>query len=174
LLNEFGLRRGEKVSTLSFGARIKLSLAMALSRDAELLLLDEPTIGLDVGSRRQLFTELLAFMQREDRTILISSHQLADVERFADHCAIVNNGKLMVSGRMDELVNRHSQLDVRATRDLAAVIEGARILERDGDRVRLLIDRANFKTSSLAAAGAEVINEVPLTLEELFLALLKK
>src|SRR5262249_51317447 len=71
---------------------------MALSREAELLLLDEPTIGLDAGARHQLFAELLAFMGREDRTILISSHQLADVERFADHCAIIDRASCSSPG----------------------------------------------------------------------------
>ncbi len=174
LLGDYGLKHEEKIGELSFGARIKLSLVLALSRDADLLLLDEPTVGLDVGARRQLFTELLAFMQRADRTILISSHQLADVERFADHCAIINNGKLMVAGRMDALVERYHQLDVRLVRATMPVVDGVRVLERQGARARLLLDRQLATTAGLAAAGIEVINEVPLTLEDLFLALVKK
>jgi ABC-2 type transport system ATP-binding protein len=60
-----------------------------------------------------LFTELLKFMTRDGRTILISSHQLTDLERFADHAAIVNQGKLLASGRMDKLVERYRQFDAR-------------------------------------------------------------
>ena len=172
LLGEFGLKREEGISALSFGARIKLSLVLALARQPELLLLDEPTVGLDAGARRQLFTELLAFMQRADRTILISSHQLADIERFADHCAILNNGKLMTSGRMDALVGRYHLLDVRLAREPHA-LDGVRLIERQGDRARMLLDRERASTAVLAAAGAEVINEVPLTLEDLFLALVR-
>ena len=172
LLKEFGLRREEKISALSFGARTKLSLVMALAREAELLLLDEPTIGLDAGARHQLFAELLAFMRRDDRTIVISSHQLTDVERFADHCAIIDKGKLLIAGRMDELVSRFSQVDVRLARDPAG-LAGVRVLEREGDRARLLVDRAEA-AQPLAAVEAEVINEVPMTLEELFLALVRK
>jgi ABC-2 type transport system ATP-binding protein len=174
LLNEFGLRREEKIAALSFGARTKLSLVLALAREAELLLLDEPTIGLDAGARHQLFAELLAFMRREDRTIVISSHQLADVERFADHCAIIDKGKLLIAGRMDELVDRYRQVDVRFAREPAPAINGARVLERQGDRARLLIDRTVAASADLAAAGTEVIGDVPMTLEELFLALVQK
>jgi ABC-2 type transport system ATP-binding protein len=172
LLQEFGLKREERISALSFGSRTKLSLVIALSRDAELLLLDEPTIGLDAGARHQLFSELLAFMHREDRTILISSHQLSDVERFADHCAIIDKGKLLIAGRMDELVSRFSQVDVRLARDPTG-LAGVRILEREGERARLLVDHKEA-AQALAGSGAEVINEVPMTLEELFLALVQK
>jgi len=173
LCAEFGLKRAERISALSFGARIKLSLALALARDADLLLLDEPTVGLDAGARRQLFTELLTFMKREDRTILISSHQLTDLERFADHCAIIDNGKLLLAGRMDALVERYHLLDARLIRETPA-LPGLRILERESDRARLLLDRDQAQKSDLSAAGVEVLNEVPLTLEELFLALVHK
>ena len=109
----FGVHRDSRVDALSFGARMKLALILALSRDAELLVLDEPTLGLDAIARRQLFTELLKFMTREGRTILISSHQLTDLERFADHAAIMNHGRLVTSGRMDKLVERHRLFDAR-------------------------------------------------------------
>ena len=83
LLTEFSIARKERIAALSFGARIKLSLVMALSRDAELLLLDEPTVGLDVNARLLLFREILDFVKREERAVVISSHQLSDLERLA-------------------------------------------------------------------------------------------
>jgi ABC-2 type transport system ATP-binding protein len=106
LLAAFGIGRGERIAALSFGARIKLSLVMALARDAELLLLDEPAVGLDVEARRRLFSEILDFVKREDRAIVISSHQLSDLERVADHVAIIDKGQLMLFSRMDRLVER--------------------------------------------------------------------
>ena len=85
--------------------------------------------GLDVGSRRELFAELLAFMKREDRTILISSHQLTDLERFADHYIIIDKGRLIAQGPMDALVDRYHQLDARppqsASRRLVPCQHGA-------------------------------------------------
>src|SRR5581483_2209442 len=122
--------RGERISALSFGARIKLSLVMALCRDARLLVLDEPSTGLDVAARQILFREILDFVRREDRTVIISSHQLSDLERIADHVAILHCGQMMTMGTMDQLVARYCQRDVRiATGGSFPAFAGARILE---------------------------------------------
>jgi ABC-2 type transport system ATP-binding protein len=169
----FGVHRDSRVDALSFGARMKLALVLALSRDAELLVLDEPTLGLDAIARRQLFAELLKFMTRDGRTILISSHQLTDLERFADHAAIMNQGRLLTSGRMDRLVERYRQFDARVVRDTPSSVPGVSLIDRQGDRVRLLIDQDSAPVDALAALGVEVLAEVPLTLEDLFLALIK-
>jgi ABC-2 type transport system ATP-binding protein len=112
LLEEFSVARKERIAALSFGARIKLSLVMALSRDAELLLLDEPTVGLDVNARLLLFREIREFVSRTDktegRTVVISSHQLSDLEKLAGHVAILNKGRLIAAGPMAQLVERHA------------------------------------------------------------------
>jgi ABC-2 type transport system ATP-binding protein len=167
---ELGVHPTEKVAALSFGARIKLSLIMALSRDAELLLLDEPTVGLDAVSRRQLFTELLALIQKEDRTIVISSHHLPDLERFTDHVAILHRGKVLTSGRMDELIDRYCQVHVRTARNFT-LLPGVQVLKRDTERSQLLVDLSVCSRESLARSRIEIIGETRLTLEELFLAL---
>jgi len=169
----FGVHRDSRVDALSFGARMKLALVLALSRDAELLVLDEPTLGLDAIARRQLFTELLKFMAREGRTILISSHQLTDLERFADHAAIMNQGRLLTWGRMDKLVERYRQFDARVVRDTPGYVPGVSVIDRQGDRVRLLIDQDAAPSDALTALHVEVLAEVALTLEDLFLALIK-
>jgi ABC-2 type transport system ATP-binding protein len=169
----FGVHRDTRVDALSFGSRMKLALVLALSRDAELLVLDEPTLGLDAIARRQLFAELLRFMTADGRTILISSHQLTDLERFADHAAIMNQGRLLTSGRMDKLVERYRQFDARVVRDTPLEVPGLSVIDRQGDRVRLLIDNDAAPSSALNAMGVEVLGEVPLTLEDLFLALIK-
>jgi ABC-2 type transport system ATP-binding protein len=169
----FGVHRDTRVDALSFGARMKLALVLALSREAELLVLDEPTLGLDAIARRQLFTELLKFMARDGRTILISSHQLTDLERFADHAAIMNQGRLLTAGRMDKLVERYRQFDVRVGLETPLDIAGVSVIDRQGDRVRLLIDQDSASLNVLEALRVEVLSEVPLTLEDLFLALIK-
>lgn len=110
LLKEFSVARKERIAALSFGARIKLSLVMALSRNAELLLLDEPTVGLDVNARLLLFREIRDFVKQQDRAVIISSHQLSDLEKLADHVAILNKGKLIAVATMAELVERHAPM----------------------------------------------------------------
>src|SRR6202789_4532534 len=169
----FGVHRDTRVEALSFGARMKLALVLALSRDAELLVLDEPTIGLDAIARRQLFAELLKFMAADGRTILISSHQLTDLERFADHAAIMNQGKLLTSGRMDQLVERYRQFDARVGREIPLSVPGVSVIDRQAERVRLLVDQDAASPEGLEALHLEVLAEVPLTLEDLFLALIK-
>jgi ABC-2 type transport system ATP-binding protein len=169
----FGVHRDTRVEALSFGARMKLALVLALSRDAELLVLDEPTIGLDAIARRQLFAELLKFMAADGRTILISSHQLTDLERFADHAAIMNQGKLLTSGRMDQLVERYRQFDARVGRETPLSVPGVSVIDRQAERVRLLVDQDAASPEGLEALHLEVLAEVPLTLEDLFLALIK-
>ena len=173
LLADFGLERGQKITALSFGARIKLSLVAAFSRDAELLLLDEPTTGLDVNAKLKLFGLILDFVKREDRAVVISSHQLADLERVADQVAIIDQGRLVIFERMDRLVSRFVQIDARlATGGALPELDGIRALARDGERLRLLLDRDTCSCEQLAAHGLESLSETPLTLEEIFLALI--
>lgn len=174
LQNDFGIQAHEKIASLSFGARTKLALVLALSRNAELLLLDEPTLGLDAVSRRVLFAELLAFMQQEDRTILISSHQLADLERFADHAAFINDGRLFASARMDQFVERYVQLQVRAHPSLTAAAKDAKpgiyVIRHDEQRALILLDTSAINQATLVAMGIEIIGETPATLEDIFVA----
>ena len=170
LLTAFELARGQKIAALSFGARIKLALTMALAREAELLLLDEPTIGLDVNARRVLFHELLEVVKAENRAVVISSHQLSDLERLADHCAILANGRLAATAPMDGLLARYVQVDAVCAGRLPET-PGARLIARNGDRVRLLLERARCDEAALAAQGVRVVAEVPLNLEDLFVAL---
>jgi ABC-2 type transport system ATP-binding protein len=172
LLGDFGLRREEKIAALSFGARMKLSLVAAFSRDAELLLLDEPTTGLDVNAKITLFGLILDFVRREDRAVVISSHQLTDLERVADQVAIIDKGRLVIFERMDRLVSRFIQLDARITTGGAMPqLDGVRLLARDGERLRLLLDLDIATRQQLAAHGLEPLSQAPLTLEEIFLAL---
>lgn len=170
---QFDLHRAERIEALSFGARVKLSMLIALSRDAELLLLDEPTAGLDPLARQVLFGELLRFIQNEARTIIISSHQLNELQRFADHVAVLNQGQLVTFGAIPDLIERFVQLEV-VVKDVLPVRPGVHVLARDGQRARLLVDRQVIAVRALEALGVEVVSDCPLTLEELFLALIKR
>lgn len=174
LLVQFELTRGEKIASLSFGSKIKLALVIALSRNADLLLLDEPTVGLDAVSRQQLFGELLKFMQKEDKTIVISSHQLNELERFADHVGIIHRGKMLLSGRMDELIERHRQYDVELLNGKVPSGNGIRVLKQDGSRVRLLVDSTVVSETEFNRMKCEVVSQSAMTLDELFVALVTK
>ncbi|ESQ81810.1 hypothetical protein AEAC466_19805 [Asticcacaulis sp. AC466] len=170
LLKAFELKRTDKINTLSFGGRIKLSLIMALSRDADILLLDEPTVGLDVNARRVLFHEILEIVKNESRTVVISSHQLDDLERLADRCAILVGGQLIAMAPMDGLLDRYRQIDC-LIEGRTPTIEGVRVLARQDNRVRLLIDRSLCPDDALTGGNLQVVADIPMTLEDLFVAL---
>ncbi|HNT34120.1 MAG TPA: ABC transporter ATP-binding protein, partial [bacterium] len=85
LLARFHLLRDAKISELSLGERTKLALTLVLPRRPPLLLLDEPTIGLDAISKKEFFAEILKLVEDGHHSVLISSHGLSDIERFADH-----------------------------------------------------------------------------------------
>ncbi len=91
---------------LSQGNRMKAALAIALSHDAELLILDEPTSGLDPLSRRELLDLLLEVVQDEHRAVLFSTHITTDLDRVADHIAFMRQGRLVLSGVKDEVLEQ--------------------------------------------------------------------
>jgi len=99
--------------------------------------------------------------------------QLTDLERFADHVAIINQGKLLASGRMDQLVERYEQVDAQIGRETALAMAGINVIAREGNRVRLLIDRHSMPADGFAQLEIKDAQEVPLTLEELFLTLIR-
>ena len=96
ILDHFELSRRAKIRRLSAGQRAQVSLSLAVAQEPELLILDDPTIGLDTVVRRDFLESLIQIIQRSGRTILFSSHILGDVERVADRIGIVVNGVLRV------------------------------------------------------------------------------
>ena len=94
ILDHFGLSPRAKIGRLSKGQRAQVSLALAIAPDPELLLLDDPTLGLDTNVRRDFLESMIQIIQRRGRTILFSSHVLGDVERVADRVGVMIDGVL--------------------------------------------------------------------------------
>ena len=105
-------RAGDKVKTYSLGMRQRLGVARALLNDPELLVLDEPTNGLDPAGMLEFRTMIRNLVEKEERTVFISSHILDEVQKMADDIAIVQAGRLISWGPVDELIaaGRHSVL----------------------------------------------------------------
>jgi ABC-2 type transport system ATP-binding protein len=172
LMETFGLHPDARVLTLSFGARIKLSLMLALSWRPQLLVLDEPTVGLDAISKRQVFAELLSAVQGEDRAVFISSHGITDLERFADHVGMIRQGQLVFEGPMADILERFRLIDLPA--EQGARIEhqaGVLVQQKAGSRWRLLVDQQTFPSARLAQQGLTPLSDAGLSLEDLFVAL---
>lgn len=113
VLDHFALTENMKAKSLSRGQRAGVCLALALAPEPELLILDDPTLGLDPVARRSLVEAMLMVTQNRDRTILFSSHQLDDVERVADWIAIMDGGDLRVCCTPDEFLSRISRWVLR-------------------------------------------------------------
>jgi ABC-2 type transport system ATP-binding protein len=105
LTDGFGLPPRRKIRALSKGMRAKVSLALALASDPPLLILDEPTSGLDAMVRRE-FLESMVELASNGRTVFLSSHQIAEVERVASHVALLHQGKLILAEPLEELKAR--------------------------------------------------------------------
>ncbi|MBX7257406.1 MAG: ABC transporter ATP-binding protein [Candidatus Hydrogenedentes bacterium] len=164
----------ETISALSYGSRMKLNLVVALAHRPALLLLDEPLAGLDAISKHELFTELLEAIQDETRTVIISSHNLDDIERFADHVGIIADGKMLLEGPTAVLVERFRIVDFVTDNGAAPKpVRGAYIQRRGDRRWRILVDTQEEAIERIRAQGFSDVSTAPVTLEELFVGLVK-
>jgi len=172
LLRRLDVPEDQAIASLSFGAKTKLGLVFALSHHPDLLLLDEPLAGLDAVSKKAIFTELLEAVQDETRTVLISSHNLDDLERFADRIGIIDKGRMRLEGATADLLARFQLVDCTAPEGSAPRLgPEARVQERRGDRWRILVDTADGGTERLVESGFTDLAVTPVTLEELLVAL---
>lgn len=111
--NRFQLPLDKKIQKFSTGMKAKLKLIAAITHDASLLLLDEPTAGLDVVARDELLTLLRDFMEeKEDRAVLISSHISTDLESLCDDLYLIENGKILLHEDTDRLLSQYAILKV--------------------------------------------------------------
>jgi ABC-2 type transport system ATP-binding protein len=138
LAGEFGLALDRKFKTLSAGMKTKFALAMALAHEADLLIMDEPTAGLDPVFRRELLQRLSALLQDEGKSILFSTHITSDLERVADYITFVRGGRVVFS------LPRHDLFDAWA------VVRGdAAVLAR--------LDSATVKGMRHRSTGSEAL-----------------
>ncbi len=176
LVERFELDETKKGRAYSKGNRQKVALVAALASEARLLLLDEPTAGLD-PLMEQVFQEELAALRERGRTVLLSSHILSEVERACDRVSIVRSGRVVDSGSLVQL--RHlTRTTVHAElREVPSAAEvrawpGTHDVVVDGSSVRCTVDPEHLGglVSALAGRGVTALTSQPPTLEELFLA----
>ncbi|MEO5973995.1 MAG: ABC transporter ATP-binding protein [Ilumatobacteraceae bacterium] len=174
-----GDRADHKVRTFSLGMRQRLGLAAALLKDPALLVLDEPANGLDPAGMREI-RELLQQMGNEGRTVFVSSHLLTEVEQICDRVAIIDRGKLILTGRVDEVLAEASRPSLLVGVDnLRAGAEALRssglVVEVEGKYLRVALpgSEAARVTKILAEAGMYLseLRMESVSLEELFLSI---
>ena len=116
LVKRFNLRPEQGVRGLSSGEHIKAVLLLALARRPRLLILDEPTTGLDPVARHELLTEFMDVLRDEARSILFSSHNTVDVERISDRITFIDRGRLVASSDKEEFLERWRRIEVQLPR----------------------------------------------------------
>lgn len=120
LMKRFGLDPNEKLSAYSKGMQMKFGVVMALCHNPELIILDEPTAGLDPIARADVIDLLLELMQNEQRSILFSTHITSDLEKIADYITMIDNGKVVFSKIKDEMLDTYflAHIDREAITDV--------------------------------------------------------
>ncbi|TWU60036.1 putative ABC transporter ATP-binding protein YbhF [Rubripirellula tenax] len=174
LLAAFDVPAGVKIKNMSKGQRAKIALALATAHDPKLLILDEPTSGLDPMVRRQ-FLESMVDRAALGRTVLLSSHQISEVERVADWVAIVHKGKLKVCEPLEAL--RAKTFIVTMTLDhsdsTVAVPHGKVYSEvQNGRQLRFVVSDLpeDWRSQFGPESGVNDVVAVPASLEEIFVA----
>src|SRR4051812_29526816 len=148
-LGAFELPPDRKIKALSRGMRTKLALLLALCRGADLLILDEPTSGLDPAMTEEVLQALVSHVASEAMTVFFSSHQITEVDQIADHVAIVDRGRTVVSGSLDDLRDRFRRVQLIFDRDAPEATFRAPGVERIRRNGRVL--------TVLSSAGTESI-----------------
>ncbi len=175
VIGHFGLKADRRVKELSRGQRAGLSLALTLAPDPELLILDDPALGLDPVARRSLVESMIYLTRRADRTIFFSTHQLADVERVADRVAVMDDSVLRANCSLETFRNqvRQVRLFFGGTPPAIPPVPGLLRAVRLERELRLVCVQANGgQDAVLKQLGAERIESAPLSLEEGFLCFL--
>lgn len=172
LIETFRLPLDRKVKQLSIGMRAQLNLALAMAMDPEVLILDDPTLGLDTVVRRQFLELAIDVIQKQGRTILFCSHILSDVERIADRIGILLAGKLVVDCPLEDLKKRVRKLQV-IFRDAAP--DNLYITEIVSQRIQgreMVLTVANWneqKQAILETFKPSSCTELPMSLEDIFI-----
>jgi ABC-2 type transport system ATP-binding protein len=173
LREEFGLAPRARIKTLSRGERAKAGLLVALAHRPELLLLDEPSSGLDAVARQDVLGAVVKTVAEEGRTVVFSSHLLDEVERVADHVAMIHQGRVTLDLPLDEIKARHRKYVVRWREPRAErpALPGQLSAVGEGREWGLLCegDEETF-AEAVRAKGGEIVELSVPTLEAIFMA----
>jgi len=169
----FALDPAARVKHLSKGQRARAGLVLALAHRPELLVLDEPSSGLDPIVRRDILEAVIRTVADEGRTVVFSSHLLHEVERVADRVALVDRGRVVFSGALDDIKDTHHRLTLRfpEPRPAPPPLAGALAWEGGGSEwVATCGGRLDELKNAAAACGARVVGERVPSLDEIFVA----
>lgn len=180
LLTRFDLPKNRKIRELSRGMQAKLMLTLALSHEPELLILDDPTSGLDAIVRREFLESLVDLIQQEGRTVFFSSHIINEVERVADYIGIIHNGKLIISTELEKLKQQTKRIRLifETTPPEPESVTTSDVLSVEKSAHELVLTVSDFSDQKLAEVQkqyqAKSVEVVDLSLEDIFVEYCRK
>jgi ABC-2 type transport system ATP-binding protein len=173
LLETFALDPAKKIKDLSKGMRAQAGLIAAVAYRPELLILDEPSSGLDAVVRRDILDAIVRTVADDGRTVIFSSHLLDEVERMSDHVTLMHQGRVTLSGVLDEVRSAYQRSHVRFAEHLdhPPALDTALVME-GGGRTWSVVHSGPLEQfrHSVVARGGEIVESRDATLEEIFLA----
>jgi ABC-2 type transport system ATP-binding protein len=172
LLKRFDLKPEQKIKGLSHGQRVKAALLLALARRPRLLVLDEPTTGLDPVARREVLAELIAVLAEEERTIFFSSQNTMDVEQISDQITFIDRGRIIDSANKETFLDRWRRLRLIIPSN-AKLPQLPGVVEVGGSTRLPVLTVNRFEPAMVAVcqdAGVAVQAVDAMTLEEIFVA----
>ncbi len=174
LLDSFGLAglHRKQAGSLSGGQKRRLTVALALVGRPEVVVLDEPTTGLDVEARHSLWRALRHYHERGG-TLVLTSHYLEEVEALAQRVVVLGDGRILADGSPEEITSRVDVRSVSLCADRVPELPGVVRTDHDGDRIRLLTTDADQLVRDLVRSGAEFrdLRVTSTSLEEAFVSL---
>ncbi|HMN45913.1 MAG TPA: ABC transporter ATP-binding protein [Povalibacter sp.] len=173
LLETFALDPSRKIKELSKGMRAQAGLIAAVAHRPELLILDEPSSGLDAVVRRDILDAIVRAVADDGRTVIFSSHLLDEVERMSDHVTLMHQGRVTLSGVLDDVRGAYRRSRVRFVEhfDRPPALDTALVMEGSG-RTWSVVHNGSIERfrHSVLARGGEIVESRDATLEEIFLA----
>jgi ABC-2 type transport system ATP-binding protein len=177
LLRFFGLEgfKGSKVKEFSTGMRKKLEIAMALLHSPEIILMDEPTVGLDVVSRKAVWEVITRVNKELKVTILLTTHYLEEADSLCNRIVIINRGKKVVEGTPEELKSRYAYDVIELESAVPLKLDGWDVIYSDGNKYRIKVkDAASVLPSLIMGVGAQNLRKVSVkraSLDSVFISL---
>ncbi len=176
LCEMFELDKSQKIKSLSRGQRARTGLLAALAHRPDLLLLDEPSSGLDPVVRRDILGAIIRTVAQEGRTVLFSSHLLDEVERVADHVTMMHCGKIVLSDSLDNVKRSHHRLTIRFDEPREELSELPGVISQTGGPAEWTI-YCNGEVGQLQAAleadGGRIVEQASPSLDGIFVAKIK-
>jgi ABC-2 type transport system ATP-binding protein len=173
LRRTFELDSAKKIKQLSRGQRARAGLLVGLAHRQEILVLDEPSTGLDPIVRRDILTAIIRTISEEGRTVLFSSHLLDEVERVSDHVAMIDAGRITLCNGLNQLKDSFRCLTLRfeTPQSHPPAIAGALAWKGAGHEWTTVCNaRLDALRAAIAAAGARIVQERVPSLDEIFVA----